>query len=128
MKLAKKLQECDWKTFEQLIGEVLELHDYKTYWNINVTINKKRRQYDLVANKYSNTLLIECKKWDNKKTKVSALKNAVLKHKERCSFYGKLFQKKITPVLITFNEEPIIEHEGVFIVSLHRLNDFILKI
>jgi hypothetical protein len=93
---------------------------------VNVTINKVRRQFDVIATKNNLSLLIECKKWSNKKTKVSALKNAVIKHKERCKFYGQLLQKKIMPVIITYNEEPITSFYGVYIVPVCRLNSFIL--
>lgn len=127
MQLLQQLKDCDWRSFEQLISEVLELHNYSTHWNVNLTINKVRRQFDIIASKGSTALLIDCKKWNNKKSKVAALKNAVLKHKERCAFYAELFQKELIPIIITYCEEPIFYHEGVYIVPLHKLNDFILK-
>lgn len=128
MKLIKSLENCNWKGFEQAVSEILELHNFASFWNVNITIGGLRRQFDIIANSNNETLLVECKKWSNKKSKVSALKNAVLEHKKRTELYKNLFNKKATPVLITYNEEPIIFHEGVYIVPLARLNDFLLNL
>ena len=127
MNLVEELQSCTWQGFEKIISEVLTLHNFSSYWNVNVTIDKTRRQFDVVANKKNYSLLIECKKWCNKKSKVSALKKAVEKHKKRCKFYGQLFCKKVIPLIVTYNEEPVTFHNGVFIVSINKLNSFSLK-
>lgn len=126
MQLDAKFKDCDWKKFEQLISEVLKLHDYETFWNVNLTINKKRRQFDVVANKPSHSLLIECKKWCNKKSKISGLKTAVVKHKKRCEFYKQLMNTEVIPLIVIYKEEPIKFHKKIFIVPLNKLNNFIL--
>ena len=127
MELMKQLQDCGWKTFEQLITEVFERHHYASFWNVNLTIEGRRRQYDIIAVKGDKCVIVDCKKWDNRISRVSALKTAVEKHKQRCQFYNLLMQKTVTPVIITYNEEPILEYEHTYIVPLNRLNDFLLK-
>ncbi|MBN1923774.1 MAG: restriction endonuclease [Nanoarchaeota archaeon] len=128
MELLQQLQKCSWKEFEKLISEVLELHNYTTYWNVNVTINGVRRQFDVIANRNNYSLIIDCKKWCNKKSKASALRNAVIKHKKRCDFYGQLLQKKVIPLIVTYAEDDIKVHDGVCIVPLQMLNNFILEL
>ncbi|MDD2678303.1 MAG: restriction endonuclease [Candidatus Nanoarchaeia archaeon] len=126
MELLKLLENCDWQEFEKLVSEILRVHDYAVHHNTNLTINKIRRQFDIIAHKKNYSLVVDCKKWRNKKTRVNALMKAAEKHAERCSFLGKIFDKKIMPAIITYAEEPIMNHCGVFIVPLNKLNDFIL--
>ena len=126
MELLAKLENCDWKDFEQIISEVFETHNYKSFWNVNLTINGKRWQFDVVSVKNAKHLLIECKKWGNKKSRLSALRNAAVKHKEKCGFYKEFVNQDVLPVIIIYNDECVKELENVYVVPLNKLNDFIL--
>jgi len=127
MELVEAFRSCDWKGFERLIAQVLELHNFEAYWNTTLTISGFKRQFDVIANKNDCSLVIDCKKWNSKKGQVNALIKSADKHLERCSFLNKILgRKEVIPVIITYNEEPIVQYKDVFVVPLHRLNDFIL--
>jgi len=125
MELLEKLTSCDWKEFESLTKEIFELHNYDSFFNINLSVEGHRRQFDVIAMKSNKCLIIDCKKWNNKISKVSALKIVVEKHIERCNFFKKFSNKDIVPLIIIYNEEPILKYNNVFIVSLNKLNNFI---
>ena len=83
-----------WQTFEKLVAYIFEEHNFKTIQNkVIVFSNKKKRQYDVIADGFDNTYLVECKKWTNGRYKSSALKKSVLDHYKRCYLY-----KEITSV------------------------------
>lgn len=124
----KQLEVCTWKEFEQIIKEILELHNYTSYWNVNLTIAGKRRQYDVVGLKNNHALIIDCKKWCNKRSKKSKLIESVNLHKERCKMFKQLFDKNIIPLIVTHKEDSIIEHDNVYIVPVYKFNDYLLKL
>ncbi|VVB75737.1 Uncharacterised protein [Candidatus Tiddalikarchaeum anstoanum] len=121
-------KNCDWKNFEKLVCDILELHNYTSFHNVNLTINHERRQFDVLGMKNNTCLAIDCKKWDNKKSRSAKLKEAVLTQKNRCKILKSLLGKKVLPLIVTFSEDSIIEYEGVNIVPLRALNDYILNL
>jgi len=117
----------NWKGFEKLVSEVLELHHFDSYWNVNLTISGVRRQFDIIARKNDDIIGIDCKQWNAKKTKSSALISSARKQKDRCLMLGSLFGLKcITPLIITQNEDLCGEFEGINIVPLGKLNSYLL--
>ncbi|MDD1750645.1 MAG: restriction endonuclease [Methanothrix sp.] len=117
--------EAIWQDFERLVAFIFAENDFHVRTNVVKTSNKKRRQYDVVARKNNKTFLIECKKWSGNRYRLSALKTAVKKHKERCEFYRNLTVEKPIPVIVTLIEEEILIFEDVPIVPILRLNSFI---
>jgi hypothetical protein len=69
--------------------------------------------------------LVECKKWAGNRYRLSALKAAIKKHKERSEFYRILTNENVIPIIVTLIEEEIIFYEEIPIVPILKLNSFI---
>ncbi len=89
---------------------------------------RQRRQYDVIACRNGLTLLVECKQWSGNRYRLSALKTAVGKHRERAQFYENVTGTDAVPVLVTLIEEEIRIFEGVPLVPMHRLDAFIREL
>ena len=68
---------------------------------------------------------MECKKWSSNHYRLSALRSAVKKHKERVEFYKKLTNENAIPIIVTLIEEEILLCEDIPIIPIFRLNSFI---
>jgi protease II len=118
-------EEVVWQNFERLAAFIFEKNEFATKVNTVKTLNKTRRQYDVIARKRDRTFLVECKKWAGSRYRLSALKRAVLQHKERTAFYETIMHEEAVPVIVTLIEEEILVYAGVPLVLVHRLNAFI---
>lgn len=116
-----------WQYFEKLVAFIFEQNGFDTKQNVIVKDKLQKRQFDVIAKKYSKTYLVECKKWKSRKQHASALKSAVTKHLERCALHESIYgeSKETKPLIVTLLEEEITEHQGVAIVPITRLNWFI---
>mgnify|MGYP001597611937 CR=1 FL=1 len=121
-------EESVWQNFERLAAFIFEKNDFSTNVNTVKTCNKKRRQYDVIAKKGNQTFLIECKKWAGNRYRLSALKWAILQHKERTMFYENVCNEDAIPIIVTLIEEEILIFEGVPLVPVHKLNSFIREL
>ena len=123
--LQRVSKEVVWQNFEKLAAFIFEENDFLTKTNTVKTFNKKRRQYDIIAKKYSKIFLIECKKWSGNRYRLSALKTATKQHKERTEFYQNLTKENAIPIIVTLIEEEIKLYEGIPIVPISKLNSYI---
>ena len=123
--LQKVSKEVAWQHFEELAAFVFEENNFQVEAGKVKTANKKRRQYDVIAKKNNRTFLVECKKWAGNRYRLSALKAAIEKHKERSEFYRILTNENVIPIIVTLIEEEIIFYEGIPIVPILKLNSFI---
>jgi hypothetical protein len=114
-----------WQNFERLAAFIFEKNGFDVSVGTVKTKNRQRRQYDVIARKDGRTLLVECKQWSGSRYRLSALRAAVIKHKERALFYESIMNAEGVPVLVTLIEEKIRVFEGVPLVPVHRLNAFI---
>lgn len=89
------------------------------------TRQRQRRQYDVIAQRDGRTILAECKQWSGGRYRLSALKQAVAKHRERAIFYTGVTGMEAVPVIVVLVEETIRVVDGVPLVPVHRLNAFI---
>lgn len=126
--LERVSKEVVWQNFERLVGFIFEANNFQVNINKVKTLNKRRRQYDVIAKKNDQTYLIECKKWSGDRYRLSAIKKAIEKHKDRTEFYRNLTGENAIPILVTFIEEDVKFHEDVPIVPILRLNSFINEI
>jgi len=110
---------------KRLAAFIFEKNNFRVTVNTVKTLNKKRRQYDVIAWKNNQTFLIECKKWAGNRYRLSALKSAIVQHKERTTFYETITNEDAIPLIVTLIEEEIRVFEGVPIVPVHKLNSFI---
>jgi hypothetical protein len=117
--------ESAWQNFERLAAFIFEQNDFRVKVNTVKTLNRKRRQYDVIAWKNGKTYLVECKKWAGNRYRLSALIKAIEQHKERTAFYVDITNEEAIPIIVTLIEEEILVHEGVPIVPVSKLDDFI---
>jgi hypothetical protein len=121
-------EESVWQNFERLAAFIFEKNEFATKVNTTKTLNRTRRQYDVIARKRDRTVLVECKKWSGSRYRLSALKRAVLQHKERTAFYETVMHEDAVPVIVTLIEEEILVFEGVPLVPVLRLDSFISEL
>lgn len=115
-----------WQYFEKLAAFIFEQSGFDAKQNVVVKSGGTKRQFDVVAKDVGKTFLVECKKWESRKEKTSALRSAVNKHLERCSFYSSINRNEnIIPILVTLMDEDTAMHEGVPIVPIMKLNAFL---
>ena len=114
-----------WQNFERLAAFIFEKNNFRVKVNTVKTFQKTKRQYDVIAWKDNQTLLVECKKWAGNRYRLSAVKKAVEQHKERTLFYAAITNEDAIPLLVTLIEEEIRVYEGVPIVSIQKLNGFV---
>jgi hypothetical protein len=117
-----------WQNFERLAAFIFEKNEFATKVNTVKTLDRTRRQYDVIARKTDRTFLVECKKWAGSRYRLSALKKAVLQHKERTAFYETIMHEDAVPVIVTLIEEEILVYEGVPLVPVLRLDSFISEL
>jgi hypothetical protein len=126
--LQKASGEAIWQNFERLVAFIFEVNDFQVVINKIKTFKRKRRQYDVIARKNERIFLVECKKWAGNRHRSSALKKAIVQHKERTEFYENLTGEATTPILVTLIEEDIKFYEDLPIVPIFKLNSFINEI
>lgn len=114
-----------WQDFERLTAFIFEKNGFFVSVGTVKTLKRKRRQYDVIARKNGRTFLVECKQWSGSRCRLSALRRAILQHRERVEFYVGITQEEAVPVMVTLIEEEIRVFEGVPLVPVHRLNAFI---
>jgi len=108
-----------WQYFEKLVAFIFSENGFDVRQNTVIVKNGTKRQFDVIATRYGETYVVECKKWKGK-SRVSGLKPAVKKHLGRCGFYG-----KCTPLVVVLADDNIAEINSVPIVPINRLNSFI---
>lgn len=121
-------KEIIWQNFERLAAFIFEENEFQVKINVVKTLNKKRRQYDVIAKKNNQTFLIECKKWAGNRYRLSAIKRAIIQHKERTEFYKNITSEDAIPIIVTLIEEEIQFYEEVPIVPILKLNSFLNEI
>lgn len=117
-----------WQGFERLAAHIFAQHDFEV--SVGTVINRsgKRRQYDVIARREGRTLLAECKQWAGSRYRLSALKQAIVQHRERAQFYETITREDAVPLIVTLIEEDIRVVDGVPLVPVHRLNAFIREL
>lgn len=114
-------REGQWQHFEQLAAFIFEENGFTAKVNVVKMFGKKRRQYDVLAEKGNKLYAVDCKKWSGNRYRLSAIKTAVKKHKERCT----LLDGAAIPLIVTLIEEEIQTYAAVPIVPINKLNAFL---
>lgn len=126
--LQKVSSESIWQNFERLVAFIFEKNDFQVEIGRIKTSNKKRRQYDVIARSKGRTFLVECKRWSGNRYRLSALKKAVIDHRERSEFYRKLTNECAVAIIVTLIEEEIQVFEDVPLVPVFKLNSFLAEV
>jgi len=114
-------QILDWKDFEALVSEILELREFDV--TRNLTLTKPRMQIDVIGTKAGVSILIDCKHW--KRLSYSALETAVNKQIERTKHY--VIKEKVRaalPAIVTLYQEEIKFIKKVPIIPIFQLDSF----
>ncbi|MGN6560117.1 MAG: NERD domain-containing protein [Candidatus Nitrosocosmicus sp.] len=118
--------KLNWHDFELFSSELLKIHGYSVYSNFRLT--KPKREIDVIGIKQRKALLFDCKHW--KKKSITGLKQIIEKQKNRCKLFlqtSKMDIENAYPIILTFlpnNNEFI---DGVPVVSINKLNSFLLE-
>ena len=120
--------ESVWQNFERLAAFIFEKNDFRVSVNVVKTANRTRRQYDVIARKDDRTFLVECKKWAGNRYRLSALKKAILQHRERTGFYERITNEDAIPLIVILIEEEIRVFEGIPLVPVLKLDAFIREL
>jgi len=114
-------QILDWRDFEALVSEILELREFDVTGNL--TLTKPRMQIDVVGIKAGVAILIDCKHW--KRLSYSALETAVNKQIERTKHY--VTKEKVQaalPAIVTLYQEKVKFINKVPIIPIFQLDSF----
>ena len=114
-------QILDWKDFESLVSEILELREFDV--TRNLTLTKPRMQIDVIGTKAEIAILIDCKHW--KRLSYSALETAVKKQIERTKHYvTKEKVRAALPAIVTLYQEEVKFINKVPIIPIFQLDSF----
>ena len=114
-------QILDWKDFEALVSEILELREFDV--TRNLTLTKPRMQIDVIGTKAGVSILIDCKHW--KRLSYPALETAVNKQIERTKHY--VIKEKVRaalPAIVTLYQEEIKFIKKIPIIPIFQLDSF----
>ena len=114
-------QILNWKDFEALVSEILELREFDV--TKNLTLTKPRMQIDVTGIKAGVAILIDCKHW--KRLSYSALETAVNKQIERTKHYvTKEKVRAALPAIVTLYQEEVKFINKVPIIPIFQLDSF----
>ena len=132
------ISNLTWQDFEAMISGILEEHDFTVRKNFRFKTDRRWEMDVLAVGKLLN-LGIDCKFWNRGRCKKSAIKGAVDLQKERANeleryFKGneiarkmlKMRQKAIIPLIVTWFQEDLAEYNGVIVIPVWKLNNFLL--
>jgi hypothetical protein len=115
-------QHLDWKDFEGLVAQILELKSFTIMRNLVLT--NPRMEIDVVGVKFGVAMLIDCKHW--KKYSTSSLDNAVAKQIERTKRYvAKTDGAIAAPVIVTLYQDKVSFINKVPIVPIFQFASFV---
>jgi Holliday junction resolvase-like predicted endonuclease len=134
------VERIDWKEFEKFVREIFSVNKFETFSNFRFR-TKRRFEVDIVAAKNDFIFVVDCKEWDRGRNKNSGLKKAAEEQIERaCEFQTFLSRNpiaqsrfrvdsnaKIIPILVTWYEETISEHERCYIIPVWKLNSYLIN-
>ena len=115
-------RDVDWKDFEGLVAEVLELKNFEVVRNFRM--KKPTMEIDVVGIRLDTAVLIDCKHW--KRMSNSALEKIVLKQIERVKHYVTTTNEIMAvPVIVTLYQEATKLVNRVPIVPIMQFSSFI---
>lgn len=130
----------DWKDFEKISAEILELNNYMVYLNLRVS-KPVRFEIDVIGVDpvSGRGIFIDCKHW-SRGGSIKNLMNVAEQHYARVlkfSKYIQLFRNKwiyfehlteAIPIIVTLTTPILRMHSNTIIVSIQELNNFLLDL
>ena len=115
-------RDVDWKDFEGLVAEILELKNFEVIRNFRM--RKPTMEIDVVGIHLGVAVLIDCKHW--KRMTNSALEKIVLRQIDRVKHYVANTDEVVAaPVIVTLYQEEIKFVSKVPIVPIIQFSSFI---
>lgn len=125
-----------WKDFEGFAAEIFSENGFAVLRNLRFIAERRRYEIDVVAFQRPRAVLVDCKHWGMRAGKSSGIRDAAARQRLRAyHFEGKMVQifpdaaewgrASIIPVIVTLHQEAVTEHNGVFVVPIFKLNEFI---
>ena len=117
--------KLNWHDFELFTSELLKYHGYTAYTNFR--LKNPKREIDIIGIKSQKAILIDCKHW--KKKSITGLKQIVEKQKNRSKLFiqkSNLKVQNVFPIVLTFLPNGNSFINGVPIISINKLNSFLL--
>ncbi|HIK01758.1 TPA: restriction endonuclease [archaeon] len=120
------LEKYDWRDFESLVASIFAERNYKVKTDHRFK-HDGRHQIDVVAQGFREIFCVDCKKWSDRKGKISALKKAILDQKLRTQALKDSAHNKsdVYPLIVTLLQEDIETHENIPVVPVWKLNSFL---
>lgn len=132
------LKSFSWKEFEDFCAHVFEINGFQVLRNFRFKSRNKRFEVDIVAVRGALILCADCKRWGFKTGSFSSLAEAVEKQAKRAQALSqrvaelyKLIKLKnakeisIIPILISLHEKSMKIYDGIPIVPIFKLNNFL---
>ncbi len=116
------LDKSSWQEFEKIVGKIFEFHGYDVEVSKVVSFDETKRQYDVIA-ELDHYIVVDCKKWDNKRRIKYGLKKAAEDQIERVKKLD--LELKAFPLIVLSCQSPLEYHSSVPIVSVYKLNKFL---
>ena len=116
----------NWKEFEEHVERIFRSFDFLT--RRNTRFRKPRAEIDLVALKNNLTFAVDCKHWKRTvgHSSMNAISNRQLLRAQR--LVDRHRHVKVIPMIVTLHDESLhILENGVPIVPIHKVSDFILN-
>ncbi|MBC7120218.1 MAG: restriction endonuclease [Candidatus Methanosuratus sp.] len=136
--LEELVKDLCWKDFEGFAADIFSENGFIVYRNVRFATGSGRRRYeiDVAAFQRPRVVLVDCKHWGVRAGKSSGIRGAAVKQGIRAhQFEGKLPEvfpeatawerALVIPVIVTLHQEEVIEHNGVFVAPIFKLNQFI---
>jgi Nuclease-related domain len=117
--------KLNWHDFELFSSELLKYHGYTVYTNFR--LKNPKREIDIIGIKSQKAILIDCKHC--KKKSITGLKQIVEKQKNRSKLFiqkSNLKVQNVFPIVLTFLPNGNSFINGVPIISINKLNSFLL--
>ncbi|MBC7113277.1 MAG: restriction endonuclease [Candidatus Methanomethyliales bacterium] len=131
------LRRAGWKDFEELTSDIMREAGFLTFRNFRFSSRRKRYEIDVIALENPRIILVDCKRWDLRPGKSSALRASASKHLRRSlEFLGKIQEFRslnisnwkrviLIPIIVTLYDEGIVEYERVLIVPIFKMTSFL---
>ena len=117
--------KLNWHDFELFSSELLKYHGYTVHTNFR--LKNPKREIDVIGIKSQKALLIDCKHW--KKKSITGLKQIVEKQMNRSKLFiqkSNMNVQNVFPIVLTFLPNGNGFINGVPIISINKLNSFLL--
>ncbi|MEM2964968.1 MAG: hypothetical protein QXE22_05935 [Candidatus Bathyarchaeia archaeon] len=137
---SKVCGSLDWWEFEWLIFEAFRLNGFEVLKGFTfTTFSKKRFQIDILALKLNILMSVDCKQWmfPYWSSRIHAASKAHLRRTEALAGHVKHLKAKLPlrglkklyliPVMLTLGDSKIRDAEGIPVVSVLKLKDFLYR-